>query len=312
MHTQPLNPDMMSVEKAVDALDRLQTAAPPATAATLARVITLLQTLNEENAYLSALMLETPGEELPQSIARDHTNTPAIIDDGGFSITLLSGLNESLRPPLIAIRGRAELVQAGLLGHITVEQERWLQAVQDNTRRAFALLDTVQQITALHTGRTMLHSTSFPPRDLLEASYERARDKARVRQHKLILHPSGQLPRTSTDFYQALIVLNELVDNAIQYTPQNGRIELSVDTLGTHILFSVIDNGIGLSQEDLQHIGQPYWRCERQPLVRQISGTGLHLYMVRQILGRLGGELIYDGEPDKGSTFSFTLPVTQG
>jgi two-component system sensor histidine kinase/response regulator len=82
---------------------------------------------------------------------------------------------------------------------------------------------------------------------------------------------------------------------------------MSVDNLGTHVLFSVADNGIGLTPEDIEKIGRPFWRGNHQRLVRAHAGTGLHLYLAKQILALQDGELIYSGEPGVGSTFSFTL-----
>ena len=212
-----------------------------------------------------------------------------------------------MRPPLIAIRGRAELVQAGMLGQLSEEQEQWLQAIHENTDRAFAVLDAVQQALALQQGQVQIGWTTFISTDLLNEAYERIRDKAQVRQHQLHVHAPEVVPMAQGDFYQSLIILTDLLDNAVRYTPEGGQIRLSVDNLGTHVLFSVADNGIGLTEEDLLHVGQPFWRGEHQRLVRQHPGTGLRLYLARHILALQRGELIFSGEPGVGSTFSFTL-----
>jgi len=79
--------------------------------------------------------------------------------------------------------------------------------------------------------------------------------------------------------------------------------------LGTHVLFSVADTGIGLSEDDLEHVGKPFWRGEHQRLVRQHAGTGLRLFLAQRILALQQGELIFSGESDFGSTFSFTLMI---
>jgi signal transduction histidine kinase len=94
----------------------------------------------------------------------------------------------------------------------------------------------------------------------------------------------------------------------VRYTSEGGHIRLSVDSLGPYVLFNVADNGIGLRQEDMDNIGQPFWRGDFHPLVRQhVTGTGLSLFLARQILALQGGELIFSGEQAVGSTFSFTL-----
>src|SRR5690606_32334537 len=109
----------------------------------------------------------------------------------------------------------------------------------------------------------------------------RVLNRASARGHELALAVPESVPMVHGDFYQALLVLTDLLDNAIRYTPPGGTIRLSVDGLGTHVLFSVADNGIGLRPEDMDTVGQPFWRGEHHPLVRQHPGTGLSLFLAR-------------------------------
>ncbi len=109
------------------------------------------------------------------------------------------------------------------------------------------------------------------------------------------------------DFFQSMIILSDLLDNAVRYTPDGGTIRLSIDNLGSHVLFSVADSGIGLRPEVMDQVGTAFWRDESQPLVRESTGTGLSLFLAKQMLALQGGELIFSGQADLGSTFSFTL-----
>ncbi len=306
--TSPLN-----LTQAVEVLTRLQAAAPPATAAKLTGVMELLHSLSDENAYLSTLLLEAP-TAVPASPAA-FTAAPTVTGMLRQSVnedphlTFLSGVAENLRPPLVAIRGRAELVQAGLLGQITPEQDTWLGAVQDNTARAFALLDAVDEMIALERGQVKISPVNFISTDLLTEGWERIRDRARTFQHEITIHAPDVVPLARGDFYQSLIILTDLLDNATRYTSAGGQIRMSVDNLGTHVLFSVADNGIGLADDDLSHIGRPFWRGEHYRPVRAHNGAGLRLYLARRVLALQEGELIFSGQLGLGSTFSFTLPV---
>jgi signal transduction histidine kinase len=222
---------------------------------------------------------------------------------------LFSGMNDALRPPLIAIRGRAELVQAGMLGTITPEQGSWLQAIQESTDRAFAVLETIHEIMALQKGDAKIEQVNFISSDLLTEGWERIRDRAHQFQHEVTIQAPEVVPLARGDFYQSLIVLSDILDNAVRYTAPGGQIRMSVDHLGDHVLFSVADSGVGLTEEDLQNVGKPFWRGDHHRLVRQHIGTGLRLALAKEILARQNGELIFSGEPDLGSTFSFTLPA---
>jgi signal transduction histidine kinase len=288
-----------SLGQALNSLSDLQSVSTPQIATTLAQITALLQNLADENTYLNTLLSEGISTPVVEDLPRREVKT--------VTAYLLTGLNEVMRPPLIAIRGRAELVQGGMLGQITPEQEQWLQAIHENTDRAFAMLDAVQQVIALQNGEVYIEWMNFISTDLLSEAYERVRDNARARQHEITIQAPEVVPLARGDFYQTLIILTDLLDNAIRYTPIGGQIRLSVDNLGTHVLFSVADNGIGLSDEDVAHVGEAFWRAEHQRLVRQHPGTGLRLFLARSILALQEGELIFSGEPEVGSTFSFTL-----
>ncbi len=330
----------ISLSQALDVLKRLESAAPGNTAVKLGQVAALIQQLSDENTYLNSLVLDNmpplaePMLAAPRPVSTmsfDELEDFADImgtesypehkdDDISFtadqvasteSLPLFSGLNDALRPPLVAIRGRAELVQGGLLGQITPEQDTWLEAIQENTRRAFAVLDAVQEMIAIQQGKVRIEAVNFLSTDLLTEAWERMRDRARQLGHNVTIQAPDLVPVAHGDFYQSLIILTDLLDNAMRYTPSGGQIRLSVDNLGTHVLLSVADNGVGLNPDDLDHIGKPFWRGGHHKLVRSHAGTGLRLYLAKQVLALQDGELIFTGEIDTGSTFSFTLPIPE-
>ncbi len=298
MSTTPAKP---TAREALDMLSKLEQAAPTATARRLRQIQRLIQDLSAENEYFNTLVTENT------TMLEPEQPQPQIIPDSNL-LMLLAGMNDGMRAPLVAIRGRAELIQAGFLGQITDEQNVWLNAIEENTTRAFALLDTVQQIVDLQSGKTHLEPANFVPTELLEEARDRVIDAATTRQHEISIHVPETVPLAYGDFYNALIILTDILDNAIYYTPPGGSIRLSVDNLGTHALFSVVDNGIGLTAEDTSSIGQPFWRGSNR-LVRQHPGNGLRLFLAQQVLTLQESELIFSGEPGLGSTFSFILPI---
>ena len=329
----------ISLNQAIEVLKRLQSAAPAATAAKLSQVADLIQQLSDENTYLNSLVLddmpalaEPIQPSAPRSLASvsleddfaavmgtdpypENTDEDVSFTADNFSSTqampLFTGLSDSLRPPLVAIRGRAELVQGGLLGQITPEQDTWLEAIQENTNRAFAVLDAVQEMIAIQQGKVRIEPVNFLATDLLTEAWERTRDRAKQFGHNVTIQAPDLVPVAHGDFYQSIIVLTDLLDNAMRYTPPGGNIRLSVDNLGTHVLLSVADSGIGLQPEDLDFIGKPFWRGSHHKLVRAHAGTGLRLYLAKQVLALQDGELIFTGEAGTGSTFSYTLPIPE-
>lgn len=294
--TQPT----LNLSQALETLSRMQTLVPPPLVDQLADVAAVLQNLSAENTYLNTLLIEGEPPPLPPAAALPRPESETFPP-------LFGGMNDALRPPLVAIHGRADMLRAGLLGQITTEQDLWLQAIEDNTQRALGVLDSLQEIIALQKGEVQLEIMNFISTDLLTAAWERIRDRIRPYAHEVSIHAPDVVPLAQGDFYHSLTVITDLLDNAIRYTPPKGQIRLSVDNLGSHTLFSVTDNGVGLTPDDLKNVGRLFWRGSHHRLVRQHPGTGLRLYIAKQLLAMQGGELIFSGEPGLGSTFSFAL-----
>ena len=102
-------------------------------------------------------------------------------------------------------------------------------------------------------------------------------------------------------------VLYNLIDNAMKYTPDGGRIRVSLDREDDRIVWRVGDNGIGIPPEDREHIFDRFYRVDKARS-RETGGTGLGLSIVRQLVGMHGGVISVDSEPGKGSVFTVSLP----
>jgi signal transduction histidine kinase len=255
----------------------------------------------------AAAVVEEADTPSPDALEKAAASAEKTALDDTTAMSVMVGLNDALRAPLVAIRGRAELIEAGMLGQISEEQAQWLKAIQENTARSFRVLDAIQRLINVENKEIRINWSDFIASELLEEAHERVKDRAAAQQHSISIHLPDSVPLARGDFYQTLIILTDLLDNAIRYTPEGGQIRLSVDSLGTHVLFTVADTGIGLRPEDLEQVGKPFWRGDYHPRVRQYTGSGLTLFLAKQVLALQGGELIFSGEPELGSTFSFTL-----
>lgn len=309
MTTQPPS---LTVEDAQALLARMQAAAPPATAARLGEIAALLQSLSNDNAYLVGLY----GEALILPVASDQPaaaepeapppQTPRPMDDGDL---LLLQLKDSLRPRLISIETLVDPLVGGETTALGLETKAALRQVRNHNRAAQALLDRVEMVVALRQGLIEVTPLVFSANMLLREAERHGHERAAEREQTIsVQYPEAELQAIG-DYQQILDVMLDLIDNASRYTLRGGHIKLKAESLGTHVLFSVEDNGIGLRPEDEARVGSAFWRAVDQPLVNQHAGTGLSLYAAKQLLSLQNGELICSGEPDMGSTFSFTLPA---
>lgn len=212
-----------------------------------------------------------------------------------------------LKPPLDNIRRIAQNLQQPNADPLTPIQIGLVQTMQLDAEQSLSLLESIELLQLLGAGKLKLELADFQPGDLVRGALLFMHDRARERDHTITYQIDPDLPLVRADLGRCLVILTDLIDNAIRYSPRGSSSRLTADPLGRQVLFTLADNGIGLSEEDLPYIGTPFWRALHHPLVREQHGNGLKLYLARQILALQGGELIFSGEPNVGSSFSFTL-----
>jgi len=318
----------MEVDQALRALSQLKDAAPPTTSARLGEVIALVRQLDADKSTLQAKIAAQQVETgvLPKVqtgvLPQGETGLLPQIDSAAPQIQtgvlpraatdLLPQALDSLKPSMQLVRGQSEALRSGRLGRITTEQADCLKLIFEHAASALTLLDTLDEIALLRQGLLRIEPHVFSGLDLLAEAWQRRADDAEVRDHRIEIHADDPLPMVEGDYRHILTILVDLLDNAVRYTPYGGVIRITAEAIGSTVLFSVADNGIGMDTDDVEHVGQAFWRAMHQPLVRQHPGAGLRLYRAQQILALQGSELFFSGEPGMGSTFSFTLPVGDG
>lgn len=284
----------MQYAQAIHVLRKMQSAAPPTASARLGDVIALLVALYDENTALKTAEFAPAPPAPPPPNALDPLFLQAL---------------EILIPALTVVQAQVNGVRAGKLGRVNQEQDGALALAEQQADAVSTLLDSLDVLTKLRLGALDIHLEPMDGADAINRAWGRVSLKAESRGHQMAMRLDDPLPRVIGDKLYVAIVLSDLMENAILYTPYGGVIRLTADTLGTHVLFGVEDNGVGLTPDD--HIGEAFWRGETNALVRQHRGAGLRLYLARQLLQMMGGELFFSGEPGEGSTFSFTLPAAR-
>jgi signal transduction histidine kinase len=142
---------------------------------------------------------------------------------------------------------------------------------------------------------------------LVEQSFNESRGLAQLRLHKFTRHIDVTHTIVKGDATQLGEAITNLISNAIKYTPDQGRIEVRLEERATNLVFSVIDNGIGIKGSQQSRLFEPFFRAH-SPEMNDIDGSGLGLHLVRKIVERHGGELFFHSVYHEGSTFGFTIP----
>ncbi|WP_299025310.1 GAF domain-containing protein [uncultured Thermanaerothrix sp.] len=254
---------------------------------------------------------------------RDHfLGTVSIFRDVTYQVQVdrlksefLANVSHELRTPLTAIKGYVDVMLMGAAGTITEPQQRFLRIVKDNAERLIRLVNDLLDVSRIEAGRVELNRVAFDltevAREGMKSLEERAREEARRLEFRLELAPD--LPLVYGDRERVRQIVDSLLSNSYHYTPDQGRIILSVHSSGEgEVQVDVQDTGIGIPLEDQPRIFERFYRGNN-PLVMAKAGTGLGLALAKILVEMQGGRIWFksSGVPGEGSIFSFTLPIAE-
>jgi signal transduction histidine kinase len=163
-------------------------------------------------------------------------------------------------------------------------------------------------ISRIESGRLRLEIGQVAMREAIEEAIRVVRQEIEARRQVLEVEIAEPLPPVVADRNRVVQILTNLLSNAYKYTPEEGRIRVSVRQENGFVCCSVSDTGIGIDPEEQDRLFTKFFRSQN-PAVRNVPGTGLGLAITRNLVELQGGRIWAESEPGKGSTFTFTLPV---
>ena len=235
----------------------------------------------------------------------------------------VSVVSHELRTPLTAIKGytqhlvrrlerRLRQMRKGQLPVVPPPVEspesydlRGLHIVQSETEHLERLVNDLLDLSRVQWGQLHLQYSTFYLADLLAACVHQAQVSAEL--HTIYLDIQTQDSTIEGDYLRIGQVVGNVLDNAVKYSPQGGQVTVQLQELNRDYLVSVIDQGIGVNPEYLDHIFERFYRV-RNTASRQYSGIGLGLYVTKAIVESHGGRIWHTNNQGRGSTFHFTLP----
>ena len=217
--------------------------------------------------------------------------------------------SHELRTPLAAVYGAAQTLLRHDFALDEVGRERFVSLIADESERLGRIVNEILLANQLDAGRLDLEIEPFDPAELVVRVVEATRAYAPPSVTLDFSAPEG-LPRVSADLDKARQVLVNLVENAIKYSPEGGRVEVEAEDRGGVVRFSVRDEGLGIAPEDQDRIFEKFYRADPQ-MVRGVGGTGLGLYICKELVNRMGGRIWVEPNEDKGSAFFFELQTAE-
>lgn len=214
---------------------------------------------------------------------------------------LIADVAHELRTPLSVIRGNAE----GVLDGLYAADEQSLGPIVDETKTMARLLDDLQTLTMAETGTLMLYRQTVDPRTLAEGVVAAFAGQAGEKEVGLRadLAAAGGLPDLDVDPVRIRQVLENLVSNALRYTPPSGSIVVGVRPEGASVAFRVTDSGAGIRPEDLPHLFDRFTKSADS------GGSGLGLAIAKTLVEAHGGEIGASNAAAGGAVMTFRLPL---
>ncbi len=218
----------------------------------------------------------------------------------------VANVSHELRTPLTTIKGYAETLLDGALKEDQAFQ--FVQVIKRHTDRLTKIVEDLLMLSRIETKEFQLKVEVVSVRDFIDDVIDFVKDLAEKKRISLARNeiPSSLAIQADRSYLEQILI--NLLDNAIKYTPEGGRVTVStIEKDSKDIQFSVEDNGIGIPKEDLSRIFERFYRVDKGRS-KELGGTGLGLSIVKHLVQAHGGKVWVESQPGKGSIFYFTLP----
>lgn len=274
----------------------------------------LLSAQSERKAAIFLSLTPTGGANTDKIITfRDITKE---LEEEEKQSEFISTASHEMRTPVASIEGYLGLALNPQTATIDERARKYLEAAHTSSQHLGRLFKDLLDVTKLDDGRLRVH---LVPVEIVSVVREMSglHEPEMAKKHLTYSfgtnapvtneHQVDQLVYAAVDLDFLREIMDNLIDNAIKYTPDGGKIWVNARGDGDNVLINVTDSGIGVSPDDAAHIFQKFYRVDNSQ-TRQIGGTGLGLYLVKQRVEAMGGRVWVESAFGDGSTFYVSLP----
>ncbi len=222
---------------------------------------------------------------------------------------MIQNVSHELWTPLTVVLGYVVMMTKNEFGPLTEQQRECMEIVLRKTRALSRVVkDTVTLVRMKSTALDRRWVDLIP---LLEQAVKSFSMMGRETGHRIELEAAPDLPEVEADEERLSQVVDNLLDNAVKFSPEGGRVVVQVEDTGPVLRVGITDNGIGIPKAELSRIFERFYQVDGS-LTRRYSGVGLGLAICKEIVEAHGGQIWAESEPGKGSTFYFSLPKQPG
>lgn len=216
--------------------------------------------------------------------------------------------SHQLRTPLSAINWYAEMMLDEDVGKVTAEQKKYLQEIYNGNQRMINLVNALLDVSRIELGTFAIQPQKI---DVAKVSQDILKDFEHMITKKKIKFKANfakGLPIIMADPKLMQIIIQNLISNAVKYTPEGGKINLTIKKVAPNIIITVKDSGFGIPKNQYNQIFKKLFRADNVRL-KDTEGTGLGLYIVKSIVEQAKGKIWFESEENKGTTFYVEMPI---
>jgi signal transduction histidine kinase len=223
----------------------------------------------------------------------------------------VSVASHQLRTPLSAIRWEAELLLSKFRKEkIGSKQRQSIENINTLSGKMTRLVNDLLDVARIDQGRLIIKKMPVNMPAIVEEAIAEVSAVSRIRHIEMVFRNEKKIPLVFGDPEKLRMVVENLLNNSIKYTANHGKIELKLLKKNDFVIFSIKDNGVGIPAEQHERVFDKFFRSDNV-VKYQTEGTGLGLYIAKNIIEQLKGKIWFDSVEGLGSIFSFSVPVNR-
>lgn len=239
-------------------------------------------------------------------IERDVTKERAIDKSKSEFVSLAS---HQLRTPLSAINWYTEMLMDEDVGKLNKKQRDYLQEIYNSSKRMTDLVGSLLNVSRIDLGTFAIEPKPTDIIEIVKSVIKELSHQIKKKKQKIIEEYEKEVGLLNIDPNLMRMVFQNLISNAVKYTPPEGKIDVKINKVGDNIIILVSDTGYGIPKSQQSRIFEKFFRADN---IREIEtdGNGLGLYMVKEIVEKSGGAIRFESEENKGTKFFVSIPIS--
>ena len=221
----------------------------------------------------------------------------------------VSMASHQLRTPLTSVKGYISMVLEGDVGKITPNQKKLLGEAFSSSERMVHLINDFLNVSRLQTGKFLIEKTSVDLSKVVEQELRSLKSTADSRGLSFVYKAPKNFPVLQLDDSKIRQVIMNYADNAMFYSPEGSKINVSLEAKGKKVIFKVKDKGIGVPKSEQAQLFSKFYRASNARKQRP-DGTGVGLFLAKKVIDEHNGQILFESSEGKGSTFGFEIPLS--